>query len=96
MENNSETRALIAEINEDAILFDGLDKAIIGMSSCDNIPVVVYDVEKIINILFEENKAIQPHLSDGVHFESAESFFQYNIEGHYTSENSPILVYSLR
>ena len=98
MKNNPEIRAMIADINPDAIIFDDLDEAIIGMSSHNQIPVVVYDVNKIVTLLYENFKATKdPLLADDedLHL-MAEEYFQYNIEGTYLCEYTPMLVYTLK
>jgi hypothetical protein len=46
------TREEIFEINPEAIIYDGLDDAIVGMAERINLgPVVAYDIEKAIDIL---------------------------------------------
>ena len=46
------TREEIAEYNEEALICDGFDEAIIGVAERINLgPVAAYSVEKIIEIL---------------------------------------------
>ncbi|HEY6437771.1 MAG TPA: hypothetical protein VIY47_14365, partial [Ignavibacteriaceae bacterium] len=58
---------------DSGILFaDGYDSAIVGVSSqAGGAPVVVYDSEKVIEILMER---------DGMDREDAEEFFSFNVE----------------
>jgi hypothetical protein len=73
----------IAETYPDAILWDGLDAAIIGMARrCGMEPVVAYDYHKCIRIFqdqgMEEHEAIE--------------YFEFNVAGAYVGENTPIIV----
>lgn len=65
---------------------DGYDSAIIGyaINPVSQKNVVVYDVEKILKILFER---------DEMSIEQAEEFFNFNIVGSYAGEQTPIYVY---
>lgn len=67
----------ISEHNEDAILWDGLDEAIIGISSDGR---VVYDIEKIISELQKQ----------GMEEEEAMEWYGFNIESAYVGEYTPI------
>ena len=61
---------------------DGLDEAIIGVGSrCGQKDVLVYDVEKVIEILMTR---------DGMTYEEAEEFFDFNIGGGWHGEETPI------
>ena len=46
--------------------------------------MVVYEVDKILKILFER---------DGMSLDDAEEFFNFNIVGSYVGEQTPIFVY---
>jgi hypothetical protein len=63
------------------LIADGLDEAIIGTSTKD---LAVYDVYKIIAILVAR---------DGMTEEEALEFFEFNIDGSYMGEQTPIFVY---
>ena len=81
------TRDSIARINPDAIVWDNphYDDAIIGMAErCGLGPVVAYDAYKIINIL---------ETRDGMEYGEACEFFEYNINGAYVGENTPIHIF---
>jgi len=78
------TREEIAEINPDALVIDGFDGAIMGVGERINLgPVVVYDTEKIINIMIER---------DGMTYEEATEFFDFNIIGAWMGEFTPIFM----
>jgi hypothetical protein len=78
------TREEIAEINPDALLCDGFDDAIIGIAERINMePVVAYSVEKIIEIMMNK---------DGMTYEEALEYYDYNILGSWMGENTPIFI----
>lgn len=80
----NEIKDRIAEYNEEALLIDGYDEAIIGIASrCGSNAVVAYDSDKIIQILIER---------DGMDEEEAVEFFEFNIAGAYVGENTPMLI----
>jgi hypothetical protein len=69
--------------------WDDLDEAIIGPAmvwtkSGGQIEVLVYNAEIIRNILMSR---------DGMTFEDAREFIEYNIEGAYIGLDTPILVW---
>jgi hypothetical protein len=77
----------IEEINEEALLCDGFDDAIIGMADRINLgPVVAYSVEKIIEILVTR---------DGMEYDEAYEFYSFNILGSWMGEFTPIFVEKL-
>jgi|TARA_B110001454_G_scaffold156466_1_gene145704 hypothetical protein len=64
---------------------DGHDNAIMGMGdSFNRIPVLVYDSEKIIRNLME---------NDSMTHEEALEFFDYNIVGSYNGPGMPIFLH---
>ena len=63
---------------------DGFDDAIIGIAERINLgPVVAYSVEKIIDIMITR---------DGMTYEDAYEYFDYNIRGAWVGENTPIFI----
>ena len=69
----------VSEYNEDALIADGLDEAInLG-------PVAAYSVEKIYGILMTR---------DGMTYEEAIEFFEYNIKGSWMGEYTPVYIYT--
>jgi hypothetical protein len=73
----------IGETNPEALLLDGFDDAIIGIAQRINLgPVVAYDVEKILHILCK----------DGMTYEEALEYYNFNILGAWMGEFTPIFV----
>jgi len=78
------TREDIADINPEAIIFDELDEAIIGVGKqFTGAPVVVYDYDRCIAIFMRDN--------DWDH-EDAIDWMQYNVLGAYLGEGTPIFM----
>ena len=74
----------INEINPEALLCDGFDDAIIGLAERINLgPVVAYDTEKMIDIMVER---------DGMTYEEAIEYFDYNILGAWMGEYTPVFI----
>ena len=70
------------------LLIDGFDEAIIGPATIwrgqKMVSVLVYDAEKIRDILM---------IRDGMDFEMAREYIEFNIEGAYMGEHTPVLVW---
>lgn len=78
----------IEDINPEALLCDGFDEAIIGMAERINLgPVVAYDVDKMLEIMVER---------DGMTYEEAMEYFDYNILGAWMGENTPVYIQTNR
>jgi hypothetical protein len=61
---------------------DGLDSAIIGVGSrCGQKDLLIYDIDKVIWILMQR---------DGMTDEEAVEFFEFNIQGSWQGEETPI------
>ncbi len=73
-------REIIAEMNPEAILWDGLDDAIIGISVDDR---VVYGLNKMI-LLFQQQ---------GMSEEEAMEWMDFNIISAYVGEYTPIHIW---
>lgn len=69
---------------EGAILLDGLENAMIGITQeFGNGPRVLYSKNKILDIL---------QLRDGMTHSEAEEYFDFNILGLYAGEQNPIFL----
>ena len=80
MHYDDEVEAL-AEIDEQIVLFDGIEKALIGYTDGDNGEIVaLYDIDKVIHILSTENDWTN---------EEAYEYFEYNILGTRFSSYTP-------
>ena len=77
-------REFIAQFNPDAVMWDGLDEAIIGLSTNGN---VIYDVNKIQEILYVGWKE-DP--KDDVTMDDVIEYVEYNILCAYVGEFTPI------
>ena len=74
----------IDEFAEGAIILDGLNDAIIGITEeFGNGPRILYSKNKILNILCDR---------DGMTWSESEEFYDYNILGLYAGEQNPIFL----
>jgi len=65
----------------------GLDDAIIGVGvRCSQPPVVIYSVDRVIKILMDR---------DGMTNEEAIEFFEFNIEGAWVGDATPVWMYPI-
>lgn len=92
----------ISEINPEALLLDGFDEAIIGMAERINLgPIIAYDVEKIIEILannmeVEEDDLVDDQSIEELKISMAYEYFDFNIQGAWMGENTPIFISKLQ
>ena len=70
----------ILENFEDLLVANGYDEAILGVSSKE---IVIYSIPKILEILQK----------DGMDEDEALEFFEFNIEGSYVGEKTPIYMW---
>ena len=84
MTKNEMIRELQEE--EDFLLADGFDDAFIGVTEPqpNRLVCAVYDSEKCINILMKR---------DGMSYEEAVDFFEFNITGSYMGDRTPVFLY---
>lgn len=79
--------AVVTELAEGEFLTaDGFEEAFVGLSypwQANRLPVAVYDYHKVIDILMER---------DGMDYEGAVEFFEFNIAGAYVGPHTPIYV----
>ena len=61
----------------------GFEEALIGYGNQFNKHVAIYDRDKCIDILMER---------DGMDIEEAEEFFEYNVQGGYVGEETPVFL----
>ncbi len=91
----------VAEYNEEALICDGLNEAIIGVAERVNLgPVAAYSVEKILDILIpqmelsEEDLKEMPEEQDNIKYTMAIEYFEYNIKGAWMGEFTPVFIYT--
>lgn len=78
----------LVEINPEALTADGFDDAIIGYTVSTPHPhVVVYDVDKCVQILVDR---------DGMTPEEADEYLSFNTLCCYVGENTPLFVRVVR
>ena len=84
METFEEKKEILAGMDEEIILFNGFEDALIGyverFSSEGHVLVALYDRADCIRILMER---------DGMSDEGAEEFFSFNVEGCYAGPLTP-------
>jgi hypothetical protein len=74
----------IDEFAEGAIILDGLNDAIIGITEeFGNGPRILYSKNKILNILCNR---------DGMTWSESEEFYDYNILGLHAGEQNPVFL----
>jgi hypothetical protein len=79
----SNLQELIDNMNPEALKADGFDEAIIGFAEqCGRPTILAYDTDKCVEIL----------MSQGMEWEEALEYFQFNIAGAYVGENTPIFI----
>jgi len=79
---NKRRNACIEMAGGDDLMFaDGLDEAILGVAERDGTNVVVYDIQRIVEILRKR---------DGMSTEDAEEFFDFNIARAYFGSCTPM------
>lgn len=71
------------DIDEDIIVFTGLDEAIIGFGYHFNQAVAIYDLGKILALLTKQ----------GLSIEEAEEHFSYNIAGSWIGPGTPVVLH---
>ena len=86
-------REWVADYNEEALLADGFDNAIIGM--CEQFgqaPVVAYDRDMCIEILIVEFAQDIDNEDDEDLSTTAIEYFDFNVAGSYVGENTPVFL----
>ncbi len=78
-------REMVADVNEDAIVFDDLDEAIIGMAErAGSVSVAIYDYEKCVEIFMK---------NDGMSREDAIEWMEFNVVSAYVGEHTPMFLH---
>lgn len=77
----------LESIEETVLLADGFDDAFIGLSQRINEPILaVYSYDKMVDVLIER---------DGMDYEEATEFIDFNVVGAWVGAQTPIIVTSL-
>lgn len=78
---DEEYKELLAEANEEMLFADGYEGALVGyVERFGMVPVALYDRNKCIEILMKR---------DGMTFEEAEEFFEFNTIGAWMGDSTP-------
>jgi hypothetical protein len=78
------TQQWLREQDEEAVIYDGLDGAVVGIGHrCGQPPVVVYDYDRIVKVLVERD-LITP--------EEATEWIDHNIIGGWIGDRTPIVM----
>jgi len=92
---------VIELVDEEAIFYDDLDSAIIGVAErCGMATVVCYDKDKAIEALmntFIDVELDEDEIADGItienkKYEMAQEWFYYNTLGAYVGDYTPVFV----
>ena len=83
--------AFCNEYDSEILLADGFEEAFLGVGSVfHDEPVAVYDKEKCIKILADD---FQKHSMEITNFyEQALEYFEYNVQGSYVGDKTPIFL----
>ena len=69
----------LSEVNEDMLLADGFDEAIVGyIERAGMSPIACYDKDRCIEVLAKD-----------MSYDDASEYFYYNVIGAYMGENTP-------
>lgn len=80
--NKIELLKILVEENPEAIILNGFDEAMLGIARrCSSETVLVYDRNKIIDILSEDMSA-----------EEADEYISFNIEGAWMGDSTPYIM----
>jgi hypothetical protein len=82
-----ELAEFVSEFNEQALLADGFEDAVIGVAErCSCPALVVYDAQKCIEILMSQGD---------MSYEEAEEFFSFNTLGAWAGEHTPLFLWRM-
>lgn len=74
---------ILIDYNEEMLLADGFDLAIIGVAEICGNTICAYDYNKCLDILV---------MRDGMTYEDAEEFMEFNVVGSYMGANTPCFI----
>jgi hypothetical protein len=78
-------REWCGQFNPEALMADGYEDAILGVAErCGQPALVVYDADKCVQILIDR---------DGMDYEEAYEFFQFNTLGCWAGEMTPLYLW---
>jgi len=80
-------KGMIGDANEEALLADGFEDALIGYVEIFSKLIALYDKEKCIEILMKR---------DGMNYEGACDYFEFNVQGAFVGDGTPAFATILR
>lgn len=84
MDTPDNIREKLTEWNPEALLADGFESALVGIvQRCSLGPLALYSYTKCIDILIDR---------DGMTYEEAIEYMDYNVLGAYMGENTPMFL----
>jgi hypothetical protein len=94
--NRKKLRAILSDYNPEAILFDNLDDAVIGIGQQHGMnSVAIYDSILCIKIFKEQFMKDNPEMTEEEAEMEAAEWFEYNVESAFVGPNTPIFMDSL-
>lgn len=78
-------RDKIEYLNPEAILWDDLDEAIVGVSDDGR---VVYDIDKMYRVFYNQNKSLMD-------FEEAVEYIDFNVVSAHVGDYTPIHIWGI-
>jgi hypothetical protein len=77
-------RERLAEIDEEILMADGFDEALVGYAQrCGQPALAVYDRNKCVDLLVQR---------DGMTHEEAEEYFEFNVVGAWVGDRTPLFL----
>ena len=79
-----EINTYLEELDENVLLMDGFDEALIGFAERINTPLIaIYDWNKMVEVLMTR---------DGMEYEEAVEYISYNCLGAWVGERTPLIM----
>ena len=80
-------KEILGDMDEEILLADGFEDALLGYVEIFNNTVALYDRDKCIDILMKR---------DGMDYDGAVEFFDFNVTGAYVGDHTPAFATILR
>ena len=81
-----EIKEHLAEINEEAIIYDNLDEALVGIGHRFGMDgIAIYDMDKVF-------KCLEKELGPDVTGDEVIEYFDYNVIGTWAGEHTPMFI----
>jgi hypothetical protein len=77
-----ELRESLAEVNDEAILFDGFEDALVGIADRFGMASVA---------LYDRNKMVEVLMQDGLTHEDAVEYLDFNVFGLWAGDHTPVI-----